>query len=315
MKFHLNHTPKPTPFRLDHQTRFLLLGSCFSENIGQRLERFRFQSLVNPNGVLFNPASVCQCLESALLNQEINGRFILERAGRFYSYHHHTSLSSESADALAEQLNSITSATHRFLKTADVLILSFGTAFAYTHRQLGDTVANCHKQPAHVFDKYMLGIAEIEERYTRLITGLRELNPGLKIIFTVSPVKYLKDGIEENSLSKSTLLLSVRRLTELHPDCFYFPAFELVNDDLRDYRFYKEDLAHPNDQAIEYIWQKFSDCYFGAATRDLNQQILRLNQALAHRPSQAGSQEYQQWLDFIAHRKEELKKLAPGLDF
>lgn len=314
MKFHLNHTPKKSPFYLDHKSTVLLVGSCFAENIGTFLKDHKFKTLVNPDGILFNPLSIYNSLKSTLLDQQINENVILQREGVFYSFLHHSSHSSVSKNELIGQLNAVTHSTHQFLKTTNTLILTFGTAFVYYHKKLSQVVANCQKQPVFTFDKKLLEVEEIISAYSLLIKDLKILNPDLKIIFTVSPVKYLKDGVEENTISKSTLLLSVHKLIALHQNCYYFPAFELINDDLRDYRFYKEDLAHPNQPAIEYIWQKFSECYFNSKTIELNQQIHKLNQALNHRQMQENSTENEKLKAFIAKQRIEIKKLDSSIE-
>lgn len=314
MKFHLNYSPKKSSLPINHKQRLLLLGSCFAENIGQILKDSKFNALVNPSGILFNPQSISNCLNSAIGNKPIKEELLLEREGLFYSYFHHTSFSSSSKKELFDRVNLITNDLHHFLKETDILLLTFGSAFTYFHKELNETVANCHKQPGSVFDKKLMEVEEIVSSYSDLIKALKIFNPDLKIIFTVSPVKYLKDGVEENNLSKSTLLLGIHKLISRHSDCYYFPAFELVNDDLRDYRFYKEDLAHPNQQAIDYVWQKFGECYFDSKTNELNQQINKLNLALNHRQMQENSLEADKLKSFIEKQKQEIKKLDPTIN-
>jgi hypothetical protein len=315
MKLHLDYIPKKPNFSIGHKDIVMLVGSCFAENIGRLLDDFKFNSLINPNGILFNPLSILTCLENILHNKSASDEYILERDNVYYSYFHHSSVSDTKKSALIHKINSVTHSSHDFLKKANILIITFGTAFIYQNKHLNITVTNCHKQPLQNFNKRLLKVEEIVERYSQLITHMKTLNPGLKMIFTVSPVKYLKDGVEENNLSKSTLLLAVHDIVALHPDCFYFPAYELVNDDLRDYRFYKEDLAHPNDQAIAYVWQKFSDCFFNEGTIALNSEIHKLNQALNHRPMSNSPAEINKLKDFIEKQKKAIAKAAPDLIF
>lgn len=315
MKFHLSHTPKSPGFHIDHHHKILLIGSCFAENIGNYLRDLKFRTLVNPNGILFNPLSIYNCLDNALHSKKMAQNLVLERDGLFFSYLHHSSFSGTSRSDLVQKLNAQMELTHQFLEKADVLIVTFGTAFVYHHKHLGQTVANCHKQDADIFDKKLLEVSEITETYCTLIRHLKKINPGLKLIFTVSPVKYLRDGIEENSISKSTLLLSINKLVSQHDNCFYFPAYELVTDDLRDYRFYKEDLAHPNQMAIDYAWKKFSDCYFDPKTILLNTQIHKLNQALNHRQMHKNNVEAAKLADYIEKQKQEIRNLDSGIEF
>jgi hypothetical protein len=216
---------------------------------------------------------------------------------------------------LIEKINSENKKAHQFLKEAEKLIITFGTAFLYQHLELDQTVANCHKQPSSSFEKKRISVNEILKNYSELIRKLQNFNPKLKVLFTVSPVKYLKDGVVENNLSKSTLILAIHELLQQTNNTYYFPAFELVNDDLRDYRFYKEDLAHPNELAINYIWEKFSTTCFNEKTIAINKQIHKLNLALGHREMTAGTQEKLKLQDFIAKQKEELKKTNPEIEF
>jgi len=315
MKFHLNYSPKKPSFQIDHKSSILLTGSCFAVNIGNLLAEYKFKTHVNPDGILFNPNSIYNSLNNILQNNKTTERFILEREGLFYSFLHHTSFSSADKTDLIKKLNSENDIAHQFLKSANILIITFGTAFSYYHKKLAETIANCHKQAADTFEKKLSEVNDIVTSYSNLIQELKILNPALKIVFTVSPVKYLKDGVEENNLSKSTLVLSIHKIIAENLNCFYFPAFELVNDDLRDYRFYKEDLAHPNQMAIEYIWQKFSECYFSSKTLELNEQIHKLNQALNHRQMQENSLENEKLKAFIEKQKSEIRKLNSEIEF
>ncbi|MBA3680471.1 MAG: GSCFA domain-containing protein [Bacteroidetes bacterium] len=315
MKFHLNYTSPKFDFEIDHNQKIFLIGSCFSENIGNLLDQHKFKAYSNPSGILFNPASIHQNLVDILNLKDLSDNYILTRDGIYYSYLHHTSINAPTANKLKEKADLETQKAHTTLKESDHLIITFGTAFFYHHLTSGQVVANCHKQPQQIFEKNLLAVNELVSAYSGLIKKLQIFNPKLKIIFTVSPVKYLKDGVIENSLSKSALILSIHELIKQHKNCYYFPAYELVNDDLRDHRFYKEDLAHPNELAINYVWEKFSETCFSPKTLALNNQINKLNLALDHREISAGSQEQQKLQEFIAKQKEEIKKLYPKIEF
>lgn len=315
MQFNLNYTPPKFDFEIDHKQILFLIGSCFSENIGGILKQNKFKTYSNPSGILFNPASIHQSLTDILNIKDLSDNFILSRNGLYYSYLHHTSVNANTTEELKEKINHQTKKAHDHLKASNVLIVTFGTAFFYHHLTTGQVVANCHKQPQQIFEKNLLAVNEIVSAYTGLIKKIKALNPKLKIIFTVSPVKYLRDGVVENNISKSTLILGIHELIKQNANCYYFPAYELVNDDLRDHRFYKEDLAHPNELAINYVWEKFSDTCFNDQTIELNKQIYKLNQALNHREMSQGNQEQQKLQDFIVKQKGELKKLAPEIEF
>ncbi|MBA3663188.1 MAG: GSCFA domain-containing protein [Bacteroidetes bacterium] len=315
MNFHLNYIPPKSNFNLDHKSRIFLSGSCFSDHIGNLLKAFKFNALQNPGGLLFNPASIAASLQNVITQESLKEEFIVERDGLFFSYLHHSLINGETKKELTEKINLLNNTAGKFLKGAEILVITFGSAFIYRHTTLNRTVANCHKQPGTVFQKKMLTVEQVVKNYSVLIQQLQLFNPALRIIFTVSPVKYLRDGVQENNLSKSVLLLSVHELVKRFNNCSYFPAYELVNDDLRDYRFYKEDMAHPNDQAIDYVWDKFSECFFNDKTKELNQKIQKLNLALQHRTINNGSDEKRKFEEFILKQKEEIAKINPGIQF
>lgn len=315
MQFHLDYTPPQPGFELDHRQHIFLTGSCFAENVATKLKDHKFKIHSNPNGILFNPLSIHQCLNGLMRDEKADKKELIYRDGIFFSYRHHSSIHDEDDHDLLKKINTQNKIASQFLKEADHLIITFGSAFFYHHIGLNEAVANCHKQPASFFEKRMLTVEQITERYSLLLQELNLFNPKLRVIFTVSPVKYLKDGVVENNLSKSILFLSIHQLVKQFSNCYYFPAFELVNDDLRDYRFYEEDLAHPNEQAVDYIWEKFSGCLFSHATRELNKQIHALNLALGHRKLITNSEEAIKLNDFILKQKDLIRKSNPEIDF
>lgn len=313
MAFHLNYIPKPSSTKIDHTQAIMLVGSCFADNIGALFQKHYFKTLINPNGVLFNPKSIYHSLINCLENKETDDAFILKRNELFFSYLHHSSIFNVDQNKLKFELNSLQTKATDFLKQADHLIITFGTAFTYKHKLLATTVANCHKQPGSDFEKTLLTVDEIVKDHSELITKLKKVNPDLNILYTVSPVKYLKDGIEENNISKATLLLAVNQLCKL-TNCSYFPAYELVNDDLRDYRFYKEDMAHPNEQAVQYIWNKFSDAFFSADTKQLNQELYSIYNSENHTLLFPESIEAKKFTSALEKKKKELKEKYPFLE-
>jgi len=293
----------------------LMIGSCFAENIGERLFRQKFKVKINPNGILFNPLSIANCLNSAIKKLPFNEKLLVERENLFFSYDHHSSISAENKNDLLKKIDVITEETHQSLRSADYLIITFGSAHVFEHQTLKQVVANCHKQDSVLFQKRLLEPEDIVKLFSDLIREIKNLNPKIRIIFTVSPVKYLKDGVEQNRLSKSSLLLSVNKLVSQNENCFYFPAYELVNDDLRDYRFYKEDMAHPNEQAIDYVWKKFAETFFSEKTRELNEHIHKLNLAMEHKPMNSHRTEAAKLQDYIKKQKDQILKLDPTIEF
>lgn len=314
MKFHLNYTPEKFGFEIEHSEPCFLIGSCFAENMAQKLQEHLFPVHLSPNGILFNPESILQSLEAITGNSAFDESLVIERDGLWYSFLHHSSVHASGKKVLLEKIHTTQQEAHDFLKTTKYLIITFGTAFVYEHKTLQRVVSNCHKQPGNVFEKKFLEPDVIVEAYQRLIQKLKAFNPDLYIIFTVSPVKYLKDGLENNSRSKASLLLAVNRLVKTNENVHYFPAFELQTDDLRDYRFYKEDLAHPNAQAIDYIWQKFSESAFSEKTLQLNLEISKLNAALHHRKLSASEEGDKKLLSYIEQQKEKIRTLLPDFE-
>ena len=315
MQFHLQYTPIKSSFEIKHQHQLFLIGSCFSENIHQKLIDLKFNSFSNPNGILFNPISIYQALNTAVNLPITQQAFIIKRDGLYYSFLHHTIINDSNSKILQQKIQEIEILKTEKLKSCHYLFITFGTAYYFLHKTLNIPVANCHKQAQQEFEKRKLSVNEIVETYHNLIHSLVKINPQLKIIFTVSPVKHLKDGLIENNLSKATLLLSVNEICNLHSNCFYFPAFELVNDDLRDYRFYKQDMAHPNEQAIDYVWEKFSDCYFNSDTKKINEEIEKLNSFIHHRHLHPTAKVEQDASNFILKQKEIIQKLYPQIQF
>lgn len=314
MQFHLNYKPKSSGTKIDHSQKLMLVGSCFSENIGIALQKHHFNCLVNPNGILFNPQSIHQSLVHCLENDPTITSHIHEREGLHFSFLHHSSISENSEQKLKSLLLNKQKEAFDHLKTTDILILTFGTAFTYFHKVQNITVANCHKHPGNVFEKKLLSVEQIVNDYSSLIEKLKAFNPKLKFIFTVSPVKYLKDGVEDNNLSKATLLLGISELKNKF-EIDYFPSYELVIDDLRDYRFYKEDMAHPNDAAIKYVWEKFSDTYFSDETKKLNSELHSINTSEDHKILFPESKEAKMFKENLNIKKKELSQRHPFLKF
>lgn len=326
MEFHLNYTPPRSLTDITHTDKIMLIGSCFAENIGEKLLSSKFQTLINPNGILFNPISIARALHSYIQpetkNQETSHIVVPSEKpetsnGLFLSFDHHGSFSSTTKEALEHKITSSRKQAHQFLKEAKFLIITFGSAYAYRNIKTNHVVANCHKLPHQDFKKELLSAETIVSEYKSLITELQKFNPALTIIFTVSPVKYLRDGIIENNLSKAILIQSVHQLLTAYCSLptAYFPAYELVNDDLRDYRFYKEDMAHPNEQAINYVWEKFSDVYFSEETNSLIKNIKDITQAAQHRPINENTEQHQKFKQTYLNKCTELEKKHPHLNF
>ncbi|MDR3047927.1 MAG: GSCFA domain-containing protein [Bacteroidales bacterium] len=253
------------PFQIGLDDPLLLIGSCFSDYIGDFLNRGGFQALNNPFGTLFNPISIASDLQLALHPEKFTSEWIYQHQQQWLSFAHSTKFSSEDYNSFIQNIKNQLHNTHNALLKAHYLFVTFGTAFYYLFKEKNIIVANCHKISAVAFEKKRVEIEQVVERYTTLFHDIDTLNPELKIIFTVSPVRHLSDGFHENQVSKSILHLIVEQLVD-HQKYFYFPSYEILNDDLRDYRFYGADLVHPTSIAIEYISEIFRESFFSLHT-------------------------------------------------
>ncbi len=322
MQFQLNLTPTPLPVPIDHGQRILLLGSCFTEHIGDALRDWKFKVLQNPHGILFGPDAICQALsdyEHARVYTE-QDLFYLNEC--WHSWHHHSRFSATLPGATLEKINHSIQACHAFLRQADWLILTLGSAFTYrlTDQALfgdlepGDSVANCHRAPSAWFQKEMMSVKEIQNGLHASIERLRRLNPDLKVIFTISPVRHIRDGVVENNRSKARLIEAVHALIDQAFECYYFPAYEFVIDVLRDHRFYDIDLVHPNYAATQFVLEHFSGYAFDDPTRALIEEIRSLVAARKHRVQYPSTQAHQQFLAKHQEKTVDLLRRFPDLD-
>lgn len=260
-------TPPVSDLHITHRDGIALCGSCFTENIGAKFFRYRFRTSINSHGIIFNPESLAGALIDAIEKRIYTERDLFFDGKRFLSFNHHGKFSSDSAQEVLRTINSSIDETHGFLKLASVLFVTFGSAWAYEDKDTDDIVANCHKLPQQRFRKILLDHHRIENKFDEVILKLHQLNPGIRIVFTVSPVRHWRDGATENQLSKSNLIIACHNLVKSASHLSYFPAYELMMDDLRDYRFYTEDMLHPTSQAVDYIWQKLINWSFHEETR------------------------------------------------
>ncbi len=257
MNFRTELHLSPAPFEITHHSEIVLMGSCFAENIGNHFLRNRFKTSINSHGILFNPISIANALDDIIENRIFSKQELIETNGKFVSLNHHGKFSDVNPDLAIEKINESIQIANGMLQNAKVLIISFGSAWAWQHKATKQIVANCHKIPQTEFEKVLISSDQILERYNILIQKFQNTHPQLQVVFTISPVRYLRDGLIQNNLSKAHLFIAVHGLCAEFIHCNYFPAFEIVLDELRDYRFFKEDMLHPNEQAIKYVWEKF----------------------------------------------------------
>ncbi len=306
MQFHTELTPDNLPVPLRLTDRILTTGSCFAEVMGNRLATHKLTVLNNPFGTVFNPVSMAKQLLLALSGQQPDEQLYLEREGLWFHYDFHSSLWAHTREDLAALLTERLAQVGTALRQANWLLLTLGTAVVYRHINTGQVVANCHKQPGHLFEKYLYHIDHVRDEMTRLLKALRRANPTLRVLLTVSPVRHTRDTLPLNQVSKSTLRVVAHELTTWNEGVQYFPAYELMQDDLRDYRFYEADLIHPTAQAHDYIFEKFAQSAFDAELRHFIAEWGAIRQALAHRPLHTQSPAYGQFLTKLLTRLDAL---------
>ncbi|UOQ52820.1 GSCFA domain-containing protein [Hymenobacter cellulosivorans] len=301
----------PHPQQLPLSTRVLTVGSCFSDTIGHRLAETKVSTLVNPFGTVFNPLSACQLLRAAAGEDMDWQQHLVEARGRWQSYDLHATIGADSPVTLLQRIQGLVQEVGEFLAQTDVVVLTLGTAYAYRLLETDEVVNNCHKVPAEKFEKVLLTPDEIINAVAETHAYLRRANPKLRFILTVSPVRHVKDTLPLNSVSKSVLRVACHYLSELLPDVSYFPAYELLVDDLRDYRFYAADMLHPSDVAENYIWERFTRTYFDPAFGRFRREWEAVRQALGHRPLYPEAAEHREFLEATLGR---LHRLASQAD-
>ncbi len=311
MKFRTEIKIEPSPHPIRHEQPILTIGSCFAQNIGELLQEHFFTVQVNPFGVLYNPLSIAQALFQIIDKQELQPGDLFFHQGLWHSFSHHSSLSHPDKTQVLLQINKAILNAHDFLQKADWLLLTFGTAFVYFHLPEDKPVANCHKLPEKEFRRELLSVEHLAAPFKTLWQKLRDFNPALKIILSVSPIRHIRDGLIENQRSKATLHLLIQELQKMQPELIYFPSYEILMDDLRDYRFYEANLTHPNALAIQYIWEKFDQMFFTQETRDTLKQFTRLRAALNHKVQHPGSENHRQFLQTTLQLIENLERQFP----
>lgn len=300
--------PDPSAVKINLKDPILTAGSCFSDAIGMKLLESKFNVLANPFGVSYNPHSIHKVLRYALHNQSVPENTFAESQELFVNYDFHSSFSALKKSEVESKIRETISASHSFLKEAKWIFITYGTAWVYERKDTGDIVSNCHKLPATGFTKSLLSQKKVLESFDEFYRNLKTVNPTCNLILTVSPVRHIKDTLALNSVSKSVLRLACQSISETYSDAWYFPSYEIMLDDLRDYRFYKADMIHPSAEAEEYIWHKFSACYFDDVTREFLKQWSPIYTSLQHKPFLVESSAHQTFLTKTITKLEELSK-------
>lgn len=301
--------------KIFHSDEILLMGSCFSEHIGRMLVDAKFRCDVNPFGILYNPQSIRIALRQILSGKQYTEADLFFHNERYRSYMHHGLFADRDLEKALNGINKRIEHAHKTIPHLNYLLLTFGTAWVFTRKEDGEVVSNCHKMPSQIFERTRLSIDQIVTDYIRLIEEIQEINPLCKFLFTVSPIRHAKDGAHGNQLSKAILHLAIEQLQQRFPDrVVYFPAYEIVLDELRDYRFFNEDMNHPSPMAVDYVWERFSDTFFTPETRTIIKECQKIKKDLLHWPLNKDSEAYTAFLKQIVLKINVLEKKYPNLD-
>ncbi|NLN31026.1 MAG: GSCFA domain-containing protein [Bacteroidales bacterium] len=300
--------------KISYNDPVMFIGSCFAGGMGKQMEAGRMPVMINPSGTVYNPVSVANTLDTITQERKYTVDDLYNHNGTWLSFNHYTDFSSDDPDIVISRINKAAGEAFRFLSGAAFLFITFGTARVYRWKPSGRIVSNCHKIPASAFSNELLRVSDIVSLWTGMLDRLRSLFPRLRVIFTVSPVRHWKDGAHGNQVSKSVLFLAIEELLGHSCTPGYFPAYELLMDDLRDYRFYDDDMLNPSSSAVRYIWQKFSDCYLDASAAELRNEVLKITRALGHRPGSTPAGRKKEFAKGMLEKIRVVENKIPGID-
>jgi hypothetical protein len=300
MQFRTRIPISKTSNPIDYNSKIISIGSCFAENMAEKFDYFKFQNSTNPFGIIFNPVSIEKIITRVVKEEFYTEKDVFFYNERWHSYQVHSDLSNSDRQELLERLNKAISETYKYLKQATHIIITYGTSWIYRNTESEQIVANCHKVPQRKFSKELLSVEVIQKSIQNTIDVIQVLNPNINFIFTISPVRHIKDGFAENQLSKSHLFAGLHQVLKTHKTEFiahnYFPSYEIMMDELRDYRFYAQDMLHPNQIAIDYIWKLFSENYISPESSTTMQEVDEIQKSLRHRSFNPESEQHQKFL-------------------
>ena len=297
---------QPLETKIDYHSQLLWLGSCFAENMGNQFAQLGFSQLSNPFGILFQPLALQRLVERALQANYFTPSDLVHHNELWHCFELHSICSNPDPEAMLEQLNAKLNLLKIQLEQATHIGFTLGTAWVYRHLERDEVVANCHKIPQNQFTKELLSVTQIETALQKVIESIQAVNPNVQLVFTVSPVRHSKDGLVENQRSKAQLLVALHQLLETH-QAYYFPAYEILLDELRDYRFYADDLLHPSPLAIRYIWEKWLSVTTTPETQALIAEVEAVQKSRQHRPFNPDTPEHQVFLEKLDKKVEELR--------
>lgn len=293
----------------------MLLGSCFVENIGSKLDYYKFQNLQNPFGILFHPLAIESFISNVINKKKYTEKDLFFLNERWHCFDTHSKLSSQSKDGLLNNLNTQIDNSQKQINKSSHIIMTLGTAWAYRYIETNKIVSNCHKVPHNKFLKELFTVDEIVESLQSIVALIRRVNKSISILFTVSPIRHLKDGFLENTQSKANLISAVHQVVESRNHIYYFPSYEIMMDELRDYRFYTEDMIHPNITAINYIWEKFKYIWISENAYQTMDLVETIQRGLSHKPFNPESDAHQKFLKNLIEKQKQLQKELPSIKF
>ena len=305
---------KETRNPINYNSKLLLLGSCFSENIGNKLVYFKFQASQNPFGILFHPKAIETFITNTVNEKVFSEKDIIFQNECWHCFEAHSSISSTNNNELLNNLNTVISSTNKILKEATHIIITLGTSWVYRYVETDTIVANCHKIPQKKFLKELMSIDQVSESLEAIVVLLKSINTAINVVFTVSPVRHLKDGFIENTQSKAHLIAGIHQILN-EKNVSYFPSYEIMMDELRDYRFYAEDMIHPNTTAIKCIWEKFVFAWFSEETAATMKEVDTIQRGILHRPFNEKSHEHQSFLEKLEIMKNQVEQQFPFINF
>ncbi len=294
---------------INYDSNIVSLGSCFAENMGEKFSYFKFQNVVNPFGIIFNPVSIENLVSRVVNNQKFTEQDIFFHNDLWHCFEVHSELSNSDKEIFLQNLNQILEQTNNQLTKSTHIIITYGTSWVYRNKSSQKIVANCHKVPQNQFDKEILSVETVSKSIQNTIDLIRKVNPNCLFIFTVSPVRHIKDGFVENQRSKAHLITAIQQI--LNPKSLflnYFPSYEIIMDELRDYRFYAEDMLHPSQTAIDYIWVRFFENYISEENHSTMEEVCSIQKGLAHRPFNPDSDSHQKFISSINNKIISLQK-------
>lgn len=315
MRFRVEVDLPGSPFHITRKDPLLLLGSCFSTNIGGRLQKLKFNTVLDPFGTLYDPLSIARALETIARDGRFGEDDLFEYEGRYGSFAHSTKFSGTDVQAVLDVMNDQVAMAHGQLKGAPVLMITLGTAWAFRHKEKGEVVANCHKVPSQTFERELLTVEDIVDKMRQAMQAVLRAAPQARFLFTISPVRHLRDGLINDQLGKSVLFVALNDLRKSFPEAAYFPAFELLQHELRDYRFYAEDMAHPSAQAIDFIWGKFEQHFIDAKESRISKQVQAIQAELAHRPLTTDPGALEAYMAKLGRKLKDISSRSPELDW